>query len=435
MQTISSSLPSPHNTQLYLAFQDAKGTMPPALDNGAPRWWALGWDDADFGKTVSFVRPSDMSKGRESAKPVKDRIDAPVRLTVPVDKRVFGVFLGGLFGPPVTTTAKASGFVVFERLPVADETLTLDGTDWTFGPGNDTAIGATISATVTQLATDLNASSTPAIAGATYRAEGHRLIIEAVASGAAGDTFTVAVTAGLGYASAATLRGGGLYRHVFDSSKTALPMATLYSDQADLSAGRRKAMRDLRFATMEMSFTDTGEATATVTMQGRTEIVLDVDPTGGQTVDAVVERYSHLQGGIMLDDACVCGVIESGRLSFDNGLIEQRGPGCPGNPSAGARTDSMPGKIETGVTLNARYYDPALTGVADAGDTLKILHQFYDAGDGSSLSITFAEVTVPVTQRNYGAGRFIVQNFSGMPSKPVAGAEMVVELVNDIEAY
>ena len=165
------------------------------------------------------------------------------------------------------------------------------------------------------------------------------------------------------------------------------------------------------------------------------ERVLEADPVAGHTVAAPVERFSHLQGGILLNNDCVCGVVEGGQISYDNGLITERTLTCPADPNAGSISTPRAGSVTAGVTLNARYYDPNLAGSAEAGDRVPILYQFFDPADGSSLTFTFDEVTLPETTRNYNLGQSVVQNFNGTASRPPGGTAMKVELVNDVQAY
>ena len=442
MQTISSTSKTAQNARLYLAFQSKRDDIPAPVSPDAPAWWAVDAESADVGRNVTFERIRTMRDGREEGDPLRDAISAPQSLTTFLDKRHIGLHLGGLLGEAASEDANATGFVMFSEQPEAGSTLDINGVTWTFvaaaAAANETQIGATLAETVVSLATDLNDGAVAdVISEATYVAAGHRLLVTAVAAGAAGDSFALGAGTAAKFVSAPTLRGGGLRRHTFVSGKKDLPMLALLNEQTDLQSGPRfKVVKNMRYGGMQLSIQRNGAARIVFNTVGVNEVELDGDPVAGHTVDAVVSRYSHLQGGILIDDECVCGVVEGGQISYSNGLSSDSTLCCPGDPDAGAISDSSPGAVEVGVTLNARYYDPAVTGKAESGDRVKIIYQFVDPADGSSLTFTFARVTLPETTRSMSpGGSAIVQSFAGIASKPAAGWSMVVDLVNDVQAY
>jgi|GEM_PF-6848303 len=441
MQTIGSTVKSPTNTRFFLAFQSARDVIPaPVLPDPAV-YFEMDGTAADVGRNVELERTRTMRSGREEGKPLRGAINAPQSLTDLVDKRFIGVHLGALLGSPVSTDANATGFLMFERQPAAGETIVINDVVWTFVDvaqvAYESAIGETLGATVIALAAALNASADADIAEATYLASGHRLIVTADASGAAGNDITLGAGTAGGYASGATLAGGGLRKHVFRSGAAALPMLSLVTDQTDMTDGPRfKAVKNLRYGGMQMDLRDSGAASITFTAIGTDEVTLDADPVADHTVPLKIERYSHIQGGILVDDGCVKGVIEGGGISYSNGLATDRTLGCPGSPSAGTIHDALPGDVECSVNVNARYYAAGVTGKAEAGETVKIVYQFVDPADGSTLTFTFAQVTLPETTRGYNLGSAgITQNFNGVCSKPPGGWAMVVELVNDRQDY
>jgi hypothetical protein len=124
-------------------------------------------------------------------------IDVLGNVVVPVDQRLFGFWLKLFLGDTQSSAAVgARGYIDFSALPVATGTITLAGTAWTFvasgATGPQTNIGATLAATVAQLAADLNASAVSAIAAATYTADGTRLRIQHDTATTAGNAFTLA---------------------------------------------------------------------------------------------------------------------------------------------------------------------------------------------------------------------------------------------------
>lgn len=440
MQTIASKTVTADNARLYLAYQGATGEIPKAVAPAAPVYWDVDATTADIGRNVSWENIRTLRSGREESAPIKSAIDAPQSITTFLDKRHIGFHLGALLGPPTSAAAKATGFFMFKRQPADGETISVNGFDWQFVSGaasaGKTKIGATLAATIIALATALNASGDTKVSASTYLANGHRLIVTAKAAGAGGNTITLDAGSAGGYVSAPTLKGGGLRRHTFLSGQKDLPLVSLVSDQTDLSTGPRfKAVSDIRYGGMQFALQTSGAAQVTFTGIGVNERALEADPVAGHTVAAAVERFSHLQGGILLNNDCICGVVEGGQISYDNGLITERTLTCPADPDAGAISTPRAGSVTAGVTLNARYYDPNLAGSAEAGDRVPILYQFFDPADGSSLTFTFDEVTLPETTRSYNLGQSVVQNFNGTASRPPGGTAMKVELVNDVQAY
>ena len=440
MDTVPYQTTTADSTRLFVAYQSKRGVVPAPVAPEPAAYWALDAETADVGQTRTLERVRTTLTGREEGLPLDGVIDAAQSITVPLDKRVFGFHLGALLGPAESTDANANGFLQFEAMPVDGETVVINGVLWTFvvaaaGEG-ETEIGTTLAATLIALADDLSGSLDPDISEATYQANGHRLMVTAVVAGAAGDAVTLGAGTAAKFASAETLRGGGLRRHTFYSGRKDLPMIALASDQTDLEDGPRfKVVKDVRYGGMQISLQRSGVAMATFTAIGQREVVMPADPVAGYVVDAEIKRWSHLQGGLIVGGGCVCGVIESGQISYNNGLVTSRTMCCPGDPDSAGITDATRGDVTCTVGVNARYYDPLLAGRAESGKPVKIVHQLYDADDGSSLMFTFEQVTLPEATRQIRNGQSIVQNFSGIATKPAAGWSMVVELVNDVLEY
>ena len=446
MQVFQPTTHTAENARLYMAYQAKRGVVPPAGDPGSEIWWDMDIEGGEIGRNVGYRRIRSARAGREESRPERETVDAPQSFSGFLDKRQVGFHLGALFGAATVTDANAWGFVQFENgVPPEDGmTIVLDGVTWTFvasgAAGNETEIGASLAATVVALAADLNASGDTDISAATYVAEGHRLRIEHDSAGVGGNAFTLGAGTSEAYVSAPTLQGGGLKRHVFASGAKALPLVSMISDQSDLALAdgpRWKAVHNLRWGGMQFDIARTGAAGATYTAIGANERALAADPgVDARLVDAGIDRFSQLQGGIMVDDACICGVIETGRVSIDNGLISDRTMCCPGHPDAGGIDDALPGPSTVGLTVNARYYDPQLAGKAEADEDVKIVLQYFDPADGMRLTFTFPQVTLPETTRNLpAAGGAIVQNFNAIASAPDNGNAVTVELVNDIAGY
>lgn len=104
--------------------------------------------------------------------------------------------------------AQATGTITFTGLPVADETVTVNGQVYVFKASASTALQVTIGAdgpaTATNLATKINANSTAVTASVAAGV----VTLHALAAGAAGNAVTLTETATNVAASGATLAGG-----------------------------------------------------------------------------------------------------------------------------------------------------------------------------------------------------------------------------------
>ena len=106
----------------------------------------------------------------------------------------------------------ATGTYTFTINPVANQTIVLNGVAWTFvatgATGAQTNIRANVTATLNQLASDLNASASGSINVATYSVSGLVLTVTYGTVGTAGNAYTLAVGSYAGTISGSTLTGG-----------------------------------------------------------------------------------------------------------------------------------------------------------------------------------------------------------------------------------
>lgn len=122
-----------------------------------------------------------------------------------------------------TMGAAASGSLTFVSNPTNGQTIILSGVTWTFvtsgATGNQTNLGLSLAATLTQLQSDLNASANASIDKATYSATGTALDIIYKTAGVVGNGYTLSGGTSGATPSAATLTGG--------ADASTVPTATL----------------------------------------------------------------------------------------------------------------------------------------------------------------------------------------------------------------
>lgn len=118
---------------------------------------------------------------------------------------------------------QASGNLTFSTNPSNGQTIILNGVTWTFvtagATGNQTNIGISLAATLTALATNLNASGNASLTPASYTATATQLRILYQTVGSIGNTYTLAAGTAGDTVSSSTLTGG--------TDGTSVPSATL----------------------------------------------------------------------------------------------------------------------------------------------------------------------------------------------------------------
>lgn len=118
---------------------------------------------------------------------------------------------------------KATGDLAFTVNPTNGQTIILDGVTWTFvtsgAAGNQTNLGVSLAATLTQLQLDLTASGNANIALANYAASPTQLDIAYKIVGVIGNSYTINPGTTTATTSAATLTGG--------ANASTVPTATL----------------------------------------------------------------------------------------------------------------------------------------------------------------------------------------------------------------
>jgi len=140
----------------------------------------------------------------------------------------------------IQTDVAAIGSIQFFANPIASETITLNGTTWTFvaagATGNQTNIQATADLTLAQLVTDLNASTNAVISTASYSVTGTlaattlKLQVLFDTTGTLGNSFTLA-------ASTATVSGTTLTSGLDNATSYPGPLPNTWSINSSTGTG------------------------------------------------------------------------------------------------------------------------------------------------------------------------------------------------------
>ena len=289
-----------------------------------------GYQSLDFKSTdLSSAQPLGddplLGRGRNAQDPYRGLITDEGQLDIPLDLRGTGFWLTGLFGDPVTTPTSASGSIVFAVNPTAGDTITLNGTVWTFVSGTagaeETQIQGTATQTVDQLVSDLNASADAEVSKCSYSrpASTQTLTIEFDTAGPSGNAFTIAASAAS--VSGSTLTGGG-YDHVWESGADDIPSYTIEVGHPRLTTPvffrhLGTVMESLNF---EMGQEGPANARLQLVAQGeeRFSATVDANPTA-----YALRRFSQGRGFIRRGGAALAGVT-GGSLTFSNNLERVR---------------------------------------------------------------------------------------------------------------
>lgn len=262
-----------------------------------------------------------LGQGRDAADPYYDAITVSGDIGIPLDVRNLGFWLHGLLGTDTSANVGAKGDFYFSALPAVNSTITLNGTAWTFvasgATGNQTNIGASVSATVTALATNLNASASPEVAKVTYVASGNRLLMTFDTVGTTGNTYTLAASATSNATpSNATLWGGG-YQHQFTSGGV-VPSKTLEVGHTQLTTTQFIRYLGCMCGTLTFDMSRTGPANGVVNViaQQRTSAAVTID---GSATGYTLDRFSQGRGSIRLNGAPIANVT-AGSFEFSNNL-------------------------------------------------------------------------------------------------------------------
>jgi hypothetical protein len=305
-------------TALYAAFESVYGTPP------GSGYRAMPFASARLGASRPLLENELLGFGRDPLAPVLDAVTADGELVVPVDVENWGVWLKAAFGQPVAAgTIAATGSIAFSAQPLANSTVTINGTVFTFvasgATGNQVNIGANLAATMTALAAALNASAVPGVAAATYTGAAAALNIVHDTLGATGNTFSLAAStspASNGTPSGATLTGG-TSTHTFNSGLTALPSMAIemaYPQVPAFEMSRGCMVNSLRW-----SLRRSGQLTARVALMAQGANAPAGTTGAGSPTSFALQRFSPFNGAITRDSVALANVI-SADVEYMNNL-------------------------------------------------------------------------------------------------------------------
>ncbi len=395
-----------------------------------------GYRSLDFKSTdLSSAQPLGddplLGRGRNAQDPYRGLITDEGQLDIPLDLRGTGFWLTGLFGDPVTTAVAATGTIAFAVNPSPGDTITLNGTVWTFvsgtASGDETEIQASLEDTLDQLVSDLNASADPEIATCTYsRPTGTQtLAIAFDTAGPTGNAFTIAASAAT--VSAATLTGGG-YAHVWESGADDIPSYTIEVGHPKLTTPvffrhLGTVMESLNF---EMGQEGPANARLQLVAQGEEQFAATVDASP----DAFsLRRFSQGRGFIRRGGAALAGVT-GGSLTFSNNLervrvIREDGKIEAADPTFASAEGSM----------SVRFDGATLVAEAANGDPVSLEYGF-TFPEGYALRFELPRVFLPKPKYSVSGPGGVEASFDWRAAfDDSEGTMLRAHLLNDVTSY
>ena len=413
------------NAILVGGFEPAYGQMPSTFVR-------LPFVTSNLGAEQGLIASDLLGYGREPQDPTEDPIVNDGDLVVPVDVRNFGYWLKLLMGASVDTAAAAAGgSIAFTGQPAANSTVTINGTPFTFvagtPSGNQVQIGANLAATLTALATALNASVVTGVALATYAATATSLTVTNKLTGVAGNGFTLAAGVGsTGTPSGARLTGGAV-SHVFRSGLVGLPSMSLEIGQPEVPA------YGLNFGakgnSLRIALARSGLLNATIGLicQGETTAATSAggDPTALSTL--AIQRFPQAIGSVTRAGAQLGNVVSS-EFTYSNNL----------DKAEVIRPDQMIDGADEGMvsmmgSVVVRFADTILLNQATSGQPVDLTYG-WDLGGGKSLMFSVPRVFLPRVKRPITGPGGIQATFAWQASG-AAGPSVTATLINDVASY
>lgn len=397
-------------------------------------WEKFAFNSSDLSAEQNLIASELLGQGREPRAPFRDVINDTGNLVVPVEGRDFGRWLQFLLGNPTDAGVAATGDITFTANPSAGHTITINGVVWTFvasgATGTQTNIGANLNATLTQLATDLNASANGSITPSAYaNTGGTKLTVTYKTNGGAGNAFTLASGNANAVVSGATLSGGG-YTHTYISGSNALPSFAAELGHANVPA--YFVHTGCMLNSMALNFQRSGAANATLNIlaQGETRFT---SSQGGTPTSRNYKPFSQFNGSVKRNSVALANVTGA-QFTYANGM-----QGVPTIRNDGLIDGVDPTIINITGSIDVRFADTTLLDDALNNNAIELELAYKMAGlDGNNFSLTwtFHEVFLP-RPRVPISGPGGVQcsfNWQGVYDDGFAKSATVV-LKNDIATY
>jgi len=409
------------NTFLHFKEETVYGTKPTG------NWHKLPFFKSDMGAEQPLIQNNLLGQGREPQDSNLDVVTNEGGFGIPADVRNLGYWLKMLMGAPTTVQVAATGTILFPAQPLANDTITINGTVFTYVAASPTTfqilIGADLSATLANTTTKLNGSADVNVTPATYSDDTvDTLIITHDTLGSAGNAFTLAADAAT--VSGATLTGGG-YRHTFKSGSATLP--SFSAEIAHINVPNYRVNVGGVLDTMQFTFARSGTPEIQVGAIARNEETFATSQAG--TPDSkTLTLLNQFNGQIKLDGAQA--TVTGGGFTYANTLekVDNIEP-------LGLIAAADPTQIKINGNIDVRFKDTVLLDKAAAGTPValeynytKLLHE--------RVVWTFPRVILPKPKVSVDGPVGVQVSFGWEAAFDSASAiSGKCELYNDVASY
>lgn len=410
-------------TQTAAAFESVYGIAPVS---GFTR---LPFASTTLGSAQPLLESELLGYGRDPLAPVKDAVTVDGDMVVPICARSFGFWLKGAFGQPSTTAVAAAGLIEFTVNPTDGDTITLNGTVWTFvdatAAGPQTEIQGTLIQTLDALVAALNLSADEEIEKATYSrpANTERLIIAFDTAGASGNGFTLAASAAA--VSGARLTGGG-YTHVYQSGGWTLPSISIEKQLPQVP--RFEMFSGCVVDQISWQMQRAGLLTSSVRLIAQSE-TSSAATQAGSLSDLVLQRFGSFQGSIARNGAALGNVVST-EITYGNNIdrietIRNDGMIDGADPSMAM----LQGRTEM------RFADTTLLAQAQNGEPCEMSFAYALPG-GESLTFVAHAVYLPRPRVEISGPQGVQVSYDWQAAlDPIVGRMCTVTLFNDVATY
>lgn len=398
-------------------------------EQASGNYYRMPFNSSDLSSEQGLIEDAVLGYGRDPLQPLRDVINDEGDIAVPVDPRYMGFWLAGLLGDPVSTVVPATGFIEFSVLPTIGDTITINGTEFTFvddtPAGDEIEIQATIIQTIDAAVTQLNASSDGDVVVATYsRPTGtQRLLVTHDTAGTAGNAFTLATDISSATLSGNTLMGGG-NAHVFISGKDELPS---YSIQIGMPKVPAFFMHTgVVINSLALDFQRSGAAAATIGAIAQAEKRFGTTQ-GGTPQTLTFARISQFQGAVKSGGLAI-GNLTAAAVTYTNNMerietIRDDGLIDGADPTIAALTG----------TIEVRFADTVLVDKASSGTPVD-LEFSYTLTSGLILKLEAHEVYLPKPKLSVDGPGGVQASFDFQGAyNAIKGRMLTVTLLNDLD--
>lgn len=416
------------NTQLLVKPETTPGTLETDGYNSVP------FEAMPFGGSREFVPDNTLDGNRDPAKPGLDPVQVTGSITAPVDVRNIGFWLKALMGTTTAaTTAAATGHIALAGQPDADDTITVNGTVFTFVSGTPSSgeieIGIDVDDTLANMASVLNGSADTDVDDATYAANttDDQLTVTHDTAGPTGNSFTLAASGTNLSVSGSTLTGGA-YKHVFKSEGQSITPLSVEKGFTDVNHYYRYT--ELYVTGFSFNVGATGALQMQLDVVGFAESARESTSIDSDATALAQQKFYPANATFRRDDAVLSEKVTSIDLSFSSGA-----EATPVLPVNGVTGIVDPGKNSFTGTINARIGPTDLLDAAD-GTTESKLELDFEITAHERLVITCHKALFAVPSKGVDgpAGAEMGFAFQGMRDSGES-TMLTIDLYNDVASY